>query len=304
MSAKKKIGVLGSGVVGQTLAGGFVKHGFETMIGSREPGKLADLVLGRRAFFGAKPSMIVKGGMIAAAPMGDPNASIPTPQPVHYRPMFATYGGACRATSVSFVSQAALANAALAQLGLAPPTVAHAAEALWDCPVEEIYGSSETGMRALRRGASGPSWTLCEGLSFTSADGATQVRGGHLDAPFTLTDRIELEGERSFRLLGRIGDMIKVAGKRASLEDLNARLRAVPGVHDGVFYMPDGGARPVAFAVAPGSSKASILEALRRDIDPVFLPRPLYLVDELPRTANGKITRDGLEALRRRVLAR
>jgi acyl-CoA synthetase (AMP-forming)/AMP-acid ligase II/uncharacterized membrane protein len=183
-------------------------------------------------------------------------------------------------------------------------TLAQAAEAMWDCPVEEIYGSSETGMMALRRSASGPTWTLCEGLSFDAESGATRVRGGHLDAPFTLTDRIEFEGARSFRLLGRIGDMIKVAGKRASLEDLNARLRAVPGVADGVFYMPDGASRPVAFAVAASAGRAAIIEALRRDIDPVFLPRPLYLVDELPRAANGKITRDGLEALLRRMSAR
>jgi urease subunit alpha len=71
-------------------------------------GKLADLVLWKPAFFGAKPSLIIKGGMIVAAPMGDPNASIPTPQPVHYRPMFGALGGARYATSLSFVSQAAL----------------------------------------------------------------------------------------------------------------------------------------------------------------------------------------------------
>lgn len=184
------------------------------------------------------------------------------------------------------------------------PALAQAAEAMWGCPVEEIYGSSETGMMALRRSASGPTWTLCEGLSFDAESGATRVRGGHLDEPFTLTDRVELEGARSFRLLGRIGDMIKVAGKRASLEDLNARLRSVPGVADGAFYVPDGAGRPVAFAVAPSAGRAAIIEALRRDIDPVFLPRPLYLVDELPRAANGKITRDGLEALLRRMSAR
>jgi urease subunit alpha len=85
-----------------------ITHGIAHEVGSIEVGKLADLVLWRPAFFGAKPAMIIKGGMIAAAPMGDPNASIPTPQPVHYRPMFAAFGGACRATSVSFVSQAAL----------------------------------------------------------------------------------------------------------------------------------------------------------------------------------------------------
>ncbi|MFZ1909784.1 MAG: beta-hydroxyacyl-ACP dehydratase, partial [Burkholderiales bacterium] len=182
--------------------------------------------------------------------------------------------------------------------------LAQAAEELWRCPIEEIYGSSETGMMALRRSASGPTWTLCEGLAFETESGATRVRGGHLDAPFTLTDRVELVDARSFRLLGRIGDMIKVAGKRASLADLNTRLRAVPGVVDGVFYMPDGAGRPAAFAVAPSASRAAILEALRRDLDPVFLPRPLILVDALPRAANGKITRDGLETLLGRVSAR
>jgi uncharacterized membrane protein/acyl-CoA synthetase (AMP-forming)/AMP-acid ligase II len=184
------------------------------------------------------------------------------------------------------------------------PPLARAAEDLWQCPIEEIYGSSETGMMALRRSARDPWWTLCEGLAFEREGGAMRVRGGHLDQPFTLTDRVELEGERSFRLLGRIGDMIKVAGKRTSLEDLNARLRAVPGIIDGVFYMPDGADRPLAFVVAPQTGKASILDALRRDLDPVFLPRPLYLVDALPRAANGKLTREGLEALLRRVSAR
>jgi urease subunit alpha len=85
-----------------------ITHGVSHEVGSVEVGKLADLVLWRPAFFGAKPALIIKGGMIAAAPMGDPNASIPTPQPVHYRRMFGTLGGARSATSVSFVSQAAL----------------------------------------------------------------------------------------------------------------------------------------------------------------------------------------------------
>lgn len=84
-------------------------HGIADEVGSVEVGKLADLVLWRPAFFGVKPSLIIKGGAIAAAPMGDPNASIPTPQPVHYRNMFGAFGRACTGTSVSFVSQAALA---------------------------------------------------------------------------------------------------------------------------------------------------------------------------------------------------
>ncbi|OHC61753.1 MAG: urease subunit alpha [Rhodocyclales bacterium GWA2_65_19] len=95
-----------------------ITHGIGHVVGSIEPGKLADLVLWKPAFFGVKPSLILKGGMIAAAAMGDPNASIPTPQPVHYRPMFGAYGRALK-TSLSFVSQAALQNPAVAALGLA-----------------------------------------------------------------------------------------------------------------------------------------------------------------------------------------
>jgi urease subunit alpha len=97
-----------------------ITHGIAHAVGSVEEGKLADLVLWKPAFFGAKPYLIIKSGMIAAAAMGDPNASIPTPQPVHYRPMFGGFGRALR-TSVTFVSQAALANPALASLGLARP---------------------------------------------------------------------------------------------------------------------------------------------------------------------------------------
>ena len=85
-----------------------LSHGIAHEVGSVEIGKLADLVLWKPAFFGVKPSLILKGGMIAAAPMGDPNASIPTPQPVHYRPMFGSLGRARGATCVSFVSQAGL----------------------------------------------------------------------------------------------------------------------------------------------------------------------------------------------------
>ena len=100
-----------------------ITHGISHLVGSIEVGKLADLVLWKPAFFGVKPSLIVKGGMIAAAAMGDANASIPTPQPVHYRPMFGAYAGALK-TSVTFVSQAALADPELAALRLAKPLVA------------------------------------------------------------------------------------------------------------------------------------------------------------------------------------
>jgi urease subunit alpha len=86
-----------------------ITHGIASEVGSLEVGKLADIVLWKPSFFGTKPALIIKGGFIVAAPMGDANASIPTPQPVHYRPMFGALGGACRQTSVTFVSRAALA---------------------------------------------------------------------------------------------------------------------------------------------------------------------------------------------------
>jgi urease subunit alpha len=100
-----------------------IAHGIADVVGSVEPGKLADLVLWKPAFFGVKPSLILKGGMIAAAAMGDPNASIPTPQPVHYRPMFSAFGKAL-ATSVTFVSKAALKNPAVLKLKLGKRLVA------------------------------------------------------------------------------------------------------------------------------------------------------------------------------------
>ena len=101
-----------------------ITHGVSRHIGSVEAGKLADLVLWSPAFFGVKPDMIIKAGSIIAAPMGDPNASIPTPQPVHYRPMFAAFGKALTASSLVFVSQAAIDNQLRDRLGVEKQFVA------------------------------------------------------------------------------------------------------------------------------------------------------------------------------------
>ena len=107
-----------------------ITHGLADVVGSVEPGKLADLVVWAPALFAVKPSLVIKGGMIVLAPMGDPNASIPTPQPVHYRPMFAAFGRAL-STSVIFVSAASLEQPELHALGLCKPLVAvHGTRAL------------------------------------------------------------------------------------------------------------------------------------------------------------------------------
>jgi len=101
-----------------------ITHGVSRHIGSVEKGKLADLVLWSPAFFGVKPDLVIKGGSIAAAPMGDPNASIPTPQPVHYRPMFAAFGRALTASSVVFASKAAVKAGLGKKLGIQKQLVA------------------------------------------------------------------------------------------------------------------------------------------------------------------------------------
>src|SRR6202048_3381006 len=101
-----------------------IAHGVSKLIGSVEKGKLADLVLWSPAFFGVKPDMIIKGGSIVAAQMGDPNASIPTPQPVHYRPMFGAFGRARTASSVVFASKAAVKAGLGRRLGIQKELVA------------------------------------------------------------------------------------------------------------------------------------------------------------------------------------
>ena len=101
-----------------------ITHGIADLVGSIEEGKLADLVLWKPAFFGVKPEIVVKGGMIAYSQMGDANASIPTPQPIHSRPMFGSYGGAIASTCVTFVSHCALELDIKSKLGLQKSTVA------------------------------------------------------------------------------------------------------------------------------------------------------------------------------------
>lgn len=181
--------------------------------------------------------------------------------------------------------------------------LAREAEARTGAELQEIYGCTEAGQVATRRTARAEDWHLLEGLRIRENAGQAFVSGGHVEQPTPLQDVIELKPDgRHFVLHGRFADMVNIAGKRNSLRYLDHQLLSIPGVKDGVFYMPDeehpdGITRLTAFVVAPGLEAREVLAALRERLDPAFVPRPLYLVDALPRLLTGKITREALRAL-------
>ena len=174
-------------------------------------------------------------------------------------------------------------------------------ETAFACRLWEIYGSTESGAIATRRTTVTEQWRLHPGLSL-QGDNARgwHVRGTCPGDAVALQDRLEPLQANCFHLLGRQGDILKVAGKRASLSDLNRQLLAIPGVEDGCFVPPtpqQKNARLSAVVVAPGLSRQAILAALRQRIDAVFLPRPLHRVERLPRNATGKLPREALNRL-------
>lgn len=183
--------------------------------------------------------------------------------------------------------------------------IAGRAEAMYGTPVLEFYGSTETGAIAIRRQADRSVWRTFRDISVAPvAEGGDglEVRAPWF-APQVVTDVATVHDPREFTLHGRAAELVKIGGKRMMLGDLTRQLLAIDGVRDGAFYAPDAvpghEARLVAFAVAPGRSAEEILAALRERIDPVFLPRPLKLVEKLPRAATGKLPRTALAELLR-----
>jgi len=176
-------------------------------------------------------------------------------------------------------------------------------EALYDTRVQEFYGSTETGAIASRRQAETAVWRTFADIRVVPVDDGFRVEAPYLPEPMVLADHADVLNEREFVLHGRNADIIKIAGKRITLGDLNHQLLAIEGVVDGTFFIPDGGQgrelRLAAFVVAPGRRREDILESLRSRIDPVFLPRPLRLVEALPRNATGKLPRGNLLQLLR-----
>jgi acyl-coenzyme A synthetase/AMP-(fatty) acid ligase len=185
------------------------------------------------------------------------------------------------------------------------PQLAAEAERRFHAPVKEIYGCSEAGQLATRRMLDSTQWRLMRGISLRQDERGTWASGGHVPGDILLADVIELVDRERFILHGRTADLVNIAGKRTSLAHLDMQLNAIDGVQDGAFLMPDEDpervVRPMAFAVAPGRDAREIVAALQQRIDPAFLPRPLHLVDALPRNATGKVPREALLALAARL---
>jgi 3-hydroxymyristoyl/3-hydroxydecanoyl-(acyl carrier protein) dehydratase len=174
-------------------------------------------------------------------------------------------------------------------------------ERVTGAPTIEIYGSSETGVIGTRRPALESAFTPLKGLSVESHADGLLLRGAQLEADVQLRDRAVVAPDGRFTLAGRDADLVKVGGKRASLAMLRHELLAIDGVVDGAFVVLDArGLTPrlAALAVAPALDAPRIMAALRERVDAVFLPRPLHLVDTLPRDALGKLP---VEAMRRRI---
>ena len=164
----------------------------------------------------------------------------------------------------------------------------------------EMFGATETCIIGHRRTAVEAHWRAYPGVTFVSDADGTWVHAPWFATPQRLQDVIESLPERRFRLVGRSADLVDVAGKRASLADLTRLLLQVPGVLDAVVFQPRKARglvrRVAALVVAPGRSAAEVRSDFSRQVDPVFLPRPLLVVDALPRTEAGKLPQSVLEA--------
>jgi acyl-coenzyme A synthetase/AMP-(fatty) acid ligase len=170
-------------------------------------------------------------------------------------------------------------------------------------PLMEIYGSTESGQIASRRPTQTTTWQLHPGVLLESKGQRIWASGGHVELPVPLGDNIYPLDAEHFELGDRLQDVVNIAGKRNSIAYLNHQLLSIPGVRDGVFFLPPrdsptGVVRLCALVVAPGLDAASVLRHLRDRVDPVFLPRPLRMVDSLPRNGTGKLS---VQSLRRLV---
>ena len=179
-------------------------------------------------------------------------------------------------------------------------TLANKVEFELATPLVEIYGSTETGQIATRKTTQQLEWQLFPDIKLMQHGEHIWVQGGHIETTVPINDMIEETQPGYFLLHGRKQDLINIAGKRSSLASLNHHLNTIEGVLDGAFFMPDEVShdhvtRLSACVVAPTLTAAALLKALRLIIDPVFLPRPILFVSELPRNSVGKLPREALQ---------
>jgi acyl-coenzyme A synthetase/AMP-(fatty) acid ligase len=184
------------------------------------------------------------------------------------------------------------------------PALARLVEQRLRAPLLEMFGSTETCVFATRRTALQDVWKIYEGISLETGTESTRVSAAWYERPQKLMDVLERRGADGFVALGRNSDLVEVAGKRASLADITRRLLAVSGVQDAVAFQPDGAAagvanRVAAVVVSAGVSAKEIAAQLSAGLDAVFLPRPLVLVEKIPRDAVGKVSRAKLLELAR-----
>ncbi len=208
-----------------------------------------------------------------------------------------------RALLDSGVELPAVATVMSATAPLDPGLAGHI-EAQWNTQVFEIYGCSEMGTMAFRFPASSPSWVFFDEFTVhrDSEDDVVTIAAAHTGPELKLADRLAFEPDGRFRIVGRDSDMVKVAGKRGSLADINQVLLAIEGVTDGVVFDPaelelESTGRLAALVVSQSLGPAELRAALVPLLDPVFIPRPLLLVEQLPRSAAGKLRREDLRAL-------
>ncbi len=176
-------------------------------------------------------------------------------------------------------------------------------EKQFDTRVFEVFGSTESGIIAGRYTTEEADWHLSELFELEVGVTGALIRAEHLPGNVEIHDVIEKIDEHSFKWLGRHQDMVNIAGKRGSLIDLNRRLLAIPDVMDGVIFSPeDESERLVAIVVAPNLKPADIVDALKPVVDPVFLPRPVYMVPALPRQETGKLASSAIRRLYEDIL--
>ncbi len=177
------------------------------------------------------------------------------------------------------------------------PDLARAAEACFQAPLHDIYGCTEAGVIGLRRPAQSAVWRLLPDWEMSRRAEHTWISGKRSPQALCLPDHVEPLSDGRFLLHGRHASLIKVGGKRMHLDALNRILLSMPGVLDGVFIQPVEGGRLTAFVVATEPNPTALLAALRKQIDPVFLPRPIRWVSSLPRNAMGKLPLHALQQL-------